>query len=1127
MSTKGKEYNLAIRIAGIIDKTFNTSLVAANSSLKKTVAAMDADFTRLDKGFDAVMGIGAKAFDAIAAAATVAATAVSAVTAAAISVGMEFEEQMSTVQAICGASADELEQLTERARELAQSSVFSATEVGEAMEYMGMAGWETEQILSGIGGVLDLASASGEDLASVSDIVTDVLTAFNMEAEETARMVDVMAQAAMNSNTNIAMMGETFKYAGTVAGAMGYSIEDMSIATGLMASSGIKASNAGTALRNIISRMVDPTKKVMDAMEALGLSLKKDDGTMYSFLEIMQQMREGMKGITDETQRAFYATELGGQRGMAGLLAIANSTDQQFEELVEAIYSAEGAAQQMSEIRLDNLAGDVQIFKDALADAGIEIYEELNDPLRSLTQMGTEFIGNAAKNIPKVMNKISTEFPTLKRKFTKFAQPVFSGIMDAGKWIYKHGNGIISIITGIGAALAAYKAASTITHVVNALMSLGGLNPVTGVILGVVAAIGLLVGAIEAYKLHEQKLIDQNMADHFGSIALSMEDIQKAAEHIVSSESLDGVKRALEAFADLDGINATIQDSVSELNKLNWKISIGMELTAEENEAYKQAIESYIESAQEYAMQSQYAVSINLGFAFSDDDLEGQNVVAKVNQFYQDKYDELAELGTDLNNAITEAFNDGLLDIEDAQKIANIQRQMAEIKESLAMGEFDAQLSILGMDYAAGGNLTSESFQNLMEELAKQEAAATEAYRESYANNYAAIQATYKDGGYLDETEYQNALDDLQKYYLENVAGMQAKSMNFMLETIMSQYAEELNPAIKSYMEQAQDTMASYVENGEWDWIKRDAVLWEGMLQEMANSDLDKITKGAVAKFLGFTQQSAGRLYTTTQQLEQLGGEVSEEVRNSLSDFALLDVLSDANLDYKSNGYVLGKQLVESGYYDSFYEGIIEGLNELDYYIPDGVLEGISDATARVTAESITAAAEANIRPAVEWTYAWSQEAINEYFAQDFSATADVAITLNPIMQYSRTGLPPFPQLNIPYIDQNADGGIIRNKELSWLAEKGPEAVIPLDGSQNAISLWEKTGKLLGMKGAFDDLELDGGGDTINVEYNPVLNFYGDAPSKDDLIDALDISQDKFNSLMDRYLKNRSRISFG
>ena len=295
----GKEYKLAIRIAGKIDKSLDAAILGTTARLKG-LKAVNNDFLKLDQGFNKIMNVGKRAFQVIGTASMVAATAVGAVGVAAAKVGMEFEKEMDAVAAISGASSEELDQLTQKARELGETTVFSATEVGKAMEYMGMAGWKTEQMLAGIDGVLNLAAASGEDLAMVSDIVTDNLTAFHMSAEETSRMVDVMAQAAMNSNTNVALMGDTFKYAGAAAGAMGYTIEDIAVATGLMASAGVKGSMAGTALRNMLTRLAKPPKEAAEAIEALNLSLTDDEGNMRSFMDIMKQIRTEKDGLVVE-----------------------------------------------------------------------------------------------------------------------------------------------------------------------------------------------------------------------------------------------------------------------------------------------------------------------------------------------------------------------------------------------------------------------------------------------------------------------------------------------------------------------------------------------------------------------------------------------------------------------------------------------------------------------------------------------------------------------------------------------------------------------------------------------------------------------------------------------------------
>ncbi len=1122
MSVTGKEYKLAIRIAGVIDKSFSTSLVAANSTLKRTVAAVDKDLTRLDKGFDAIMGYGSKAFHAVATAATVAATAIGAAAVAAVNVGMEFERQMSAVQAISGATAEELAQLEDKARELGQTSVFSATEVGKAMEYMGMAGWKTEQMIAGIKGVLDLAAASGEDLAMASDIVTDVLTAFHMEAEETARMVDVMAQAAMNSNTNVEMMGETFKYAGTVAGAMGYTIEDMAIATGLMASSGIKASNAGTALRNIITRMAKPTKESAEAMEALGLSLERDDGSMYSLLEIMEQMRAGMAGMT-ETEKAYYAAELGGQRGMPGLLAIANSTDEQFRNLAEAIYNAEGAAQRMADIRLDNLAGDVEIFNDTLADAGIELSQELNGPLRSLIQRGTGFISGAATQIPRVVNKIGTEFPTLQRKFRKFAKPVFSGIVGLGKWIAKHGKGIISVIAGIGAALAAYKAASAIVHIVNAIMSLGSLNPVT---LGILGAAGVLASMVAAYKQHEQELVDRSLADHFGNIALSMEDLQRIAKEIVGTDDLEQIMEALEAFEGADQIADTISGLVAELNKHNWKVSIGLELTEEEQQSYQDTIEEYVAQMQEYVLHTQYAVHLN--FSAGADGGDG-GVAEKVNQFYQDSYEEMERLGRDLSEAVNAAFADKVLDPEELEEITSLQAKMADLQASLAASEMDAQLIKLS-EKLKGTDLTPESFQNLQEEIAKQIGIAEDTYLESYARSVSAVKSAYN-AGYLAQEEYKEALAGEDRKYLDNMSAAYERAMSFQLETVSDAYGGDIDSAIDSMLQKLS-------EFGSQGWYDRASVLFEGMAEHLGLDGDFRIVRKSIEELLEGMGPTREGMENLKARYEALGMEVPEAIEGGIRKAELLEDISGLNMS--GDVWKLIGEHIASGEYGEYYEELFTRWNgNPDLYgaqnIPSEVMEGIESgkagiqAAADASAEAYKNAAIAAFEEAHSGFAVYTQEYIDEWCANNFlNADAVVEVNLSPVYRLRQSEIP---ALDLDMftgigIDRNADGGIIWNKELSWLAEEGPEAVIPLDGSRNAVSLWEKAGRLLGMGSAFDDLDL-GGGDMVTVQYSPVLNFYGEAPNRDDLTDALDISQDKFDSLMERYLKTHSRVSLG
>lgn len=299
---------------------------------------------------------------------------------------MDFEAQMKKVQAISGASGSEFEALTAKAKEMGATTQFSATEAGQALEYMAMAGWKTDDMLSGISGIMDLAAASGEDLGKVSDIVTDALTAFGLKASDSAHFADVLAAASSNSNTNVGMMGETFKYVAPIAGALGYSAEDTAVAIGLMANAGIKGSDAGTALRATMTRLVDPPKDAAQALEALGISVRNSDGTMKPFMQTMKELRSKFSGLS-QAEKAQMASSIAGQEAMSGFLAIVNASDSDFDKLTDSIYNADGAAARMAATMNDNLKGDLKALSSVWESFQLEIMSgKGGDGIRSFVQ---------------------------------------------------------------------------------------------------------------------------------------------------------------------------------------------------------------------------------------------------------------------------------------------------------------------------------------------------------------------------------------------------------------------------------------------------------------------------------------------------------------------------------------------------------------------------------------------------------------------------------------------------------------------------------------------------------------------------------------------------------------------
>lgn len=347
-------------------------------------------------GFKAVEGVGKKAGNAITTGLkgfAAAATAVGGFGTAAVKSGMAFDSSMSAVAAISGATGDEFDALRNKALEMGAKTKFSASEAADAMTYMGMAGWKTEDMLGGIAGIMNLAAASGEDLASTSDIVTNALTAFGMKASESGHFADILASASSNANTDVHMMGESFKYAAPVMGTLGYSAEDAAVALGLMGNAGIQASMAGTSLKTAMLNMASPTKAMAGVMSQYGISLTDTNGEMHSLGEVMVQLRDKMGGL-DETTKAAAASTLFGKEAAAGMLAIINAAPEDFDKLTAAINDCNGAAEKMSSIMEDNLQGDITKLGSAFESLQIAISDSLTPTLREFAQFGQKAMAN-------------------------------------------------------------------------------------------------------------------------------------------------------------------------------------------------------------------------------------------------------------------------------------------------------------------------------------------------------------------------------------------------------------------------------------------------------------------------------------------------------------------------------------------------------------------------------------------------------------------------------------------------------------------------------------------------------------------------------------------------------------
>lgn len=330
----------------------------------------------------------------------------------------DFEAAMSQVKATSGADADEMERLTKKAEEMGATTKFTASDSAEAMNYMAMAGWKTEDMLDGITGIMNLAAAANEDLGTTSDIVTDALTAFGLSASDSGHFADVLAQASANANTNVSMLGESFKYVAPVAGAMKYSVEDVSLALGLMANASVKGSQAGTSLKTSIANMAAPTDKMQGAMDKYGISLTKRNGEMKSFKEVLDMLRANLGGLS-ETEQTAAASTIFGKEAMAGMLAIINASTEDYEKLTQAIYNADGATEKMANTQLDNLSGSITLLQSAVDGVKISFGKRLNPYVRSVAEGLTAAMPDIEAALSDFMDFVDRKYDVMQAKMQK------------------------------------------------------------------------------------------------------------------------------------------------------------------------------------------------------------------------------------------------------------------------------------------------------------------------------------------------------------------------------------------------------------------------------------------------------------------------------------------------------------------------------------------------------------------------------------------------------------------------------------------------------------------------------------------------------------------------------------
>lgn len=675
-----------------------------------------------------------------------------------------FESMMSQVQAISGATGKEFDDLTAKAQEMGATTKFTATEAAQAFNYMAMAGWKPEQMTAGISGIMSLAAASGEDLASTSDIVTDALTAFGLKARDAGHFSDVLAKASASSNTNVGMLGESFKYVAPVAGAMKYSVEDTSLALGLMANSSIKGSMAGTALKTSLANMAAPTNSMAEAMDKYGISLTDGSGNMKTLKGVMDNLRSSLGGLS-ETEQTAAASTIFGKEAMSGMLAIINASEQDYNDLSNAIGNSKDAAQDMADTMLDNLAGSMTLmqsavegvqnsfgqrltpyvrgFVDSITDAMPAVTVALNDFMDTVdkkaahmkTVIGTMTASDEWQNAD-MFGKMDIAWDTL------IGQPFADWISGDGKHLISSGLGTLfssasAILpggkkAGLSSVLSsmliakgatgllgnAKNIATTLQPIGNAIKSIGLAAQTApsvgafisdlGAMVPTAAKFGLAAAAVTAAVVgigvavdnYNQKALNSNLEEHFGNIKLSAQEVQDIASGILDQKYLANVEVALNEVKNADKLREDAQKALESNDVLEFKSRVGIKLTTEEQEDYASNIETFVKSKIEELESRTFAAHIHVQTYLGGTE-EGQTLAQNIEKWATADYVELDGLSSQLSQKVSEALKDGIIDADEEGAISALQEKMNSITARWKESEAQAKWDWINQEYGS------------------------------------------------------------------------------------------------------------------------------------------------------------------------------------------------------------------------------------------------------------------------------------------------------------------------------------------------------------------------------------------------------------------------------------------
>lgn len=811
----------------------------------------------------------------------------------------DFESMMSQVKAISGATGQEFDDLTAKAQEMGATTKFTATESAEAFNYMAMAGWKPQQMIDGISGIMSLAAASGEDLGTTSDIVTDALTAFGLQAGDAGHFADVLAQASANANTNVSMLGESFKYVAPVAGAMNYSVEDTSLALGLMANASIKGSMAGTALKTSLANMAAPTDSMAAAMDKYGISLTDSEGNMKSLRGVIDNLRGSLGGLS-ETEQTAAASTIFGKEAMSGMLAIINASEEDYNKLSTAIGNSKDAAEGMADTMLDNLKGSFTLMQSAIEGTENAFGKRLSPYLRGIAGGITDMMPEITDGINAVMDVVDDKIAGVKRKITDMtgsdewknadlfgkidiawdsiiakpfgnwvsgdgAQLISSGlgtlfssaaaILPGGEkagltsWlsagvlakgavaIAQKGKSVVETLSPIGDAISNItEAAGSANDVMDFASNLGSMIPM-GAKVGLAAAgiTAAIIGIKLAIDKYNQTQLENSLEEHFGKIKLSADEVKDVAAGILNQKYLTNVELALNEVQNADNLRAEAQKALESNDVLEFKSRVGITLTADEQQEYTDNINTFVESKISELESRTFAAHIHVQTYLGGTE-DGQTLAQNIKEWARADNLELSDLSSQLSQKVSEALKDGIIDVNEEEAISALQEKMNNITARWKEAEAQAQWDWIKQEY---GHMSAADLESgSFTDLMDEMRSQRETAMESIkadTTQWYSELEAMKDYGRITPEQYESYKEQTGWYVRGQQGSELAKSLELGSNTLNDTYGEKITGNIQTLTETAQNALKNAESNLQNGSIDQIGNVFNGMLASVDN----------------------------------------------------------------------------------------------------------------------------------------------------------------------------------------------------------------------------------------------------------------------------------------------------